>query len=48
MRAIRNVLDLAIRRLSPGDYYAGDAAAEITLLRDIANKRSPARLARTF
>jgi hypothetical protein len=38
MRAIREVLRLAIRRLSPGDFYAGDAAAEITLLRDIANK----------
>jgi hypothetical protein len=37
-RAIRDVLDLAIRRLSPGDLYAGDAAAEITVLRDIAGK----------
>jgi hypothetical protein len=40
MRAIRDVMDLAIRRLSPGDFYAGDAAAEITLLRDIAGKLS--------
>jgi hypothetical protein len=38
MRAIRGVLDLAIRRLSPCDFYAGDAAAEITVLRDIAGK----------
>jgi hypothetical protein len=38
MRAIRDVLDLAIRRLSPGDFYAGDSAAEITLLRDFAGK----------
>jgi hypothetical protein len=37
-RTIRSVLELAIRRLSPGDFYAGDAAAEITLLRDIAGK----------
>ena len=38
MRVIREVLRLAMRRLSPGDFYAGDATAEITLLRDIANK----------
>jgi hypothetical protein len=38
MRVIREVLRLAMRRLSPGDVYAGDAAAEITLLRDIASK----------
>ena len=38
MRVIREVLRLAMRRLSPGDFYAGDAAAEITLLRDIASK----------
>jgi hypothetical protein len=30
--------DLAIRRLSLGNFYAGDAAAEITVLRDIAGK----------
>jgi hypothetical protein len=38
IRTIRNVLDLAIRRLSPGDFYAGDAAAEITVLTDLARK----------
>jgi hypothetical protein len=39
MRAIREVLDLAIRRLSAGDFYVGDdAAAEITVLREIAVK----------
>ena len=38
MRAIRGVLELAIRRLSPGDFCTGDAAAEITVLRDIAGK----------
>jgi hypothetical protein len=38
MRVTREVLRLAMRRLSPGDFYAGDAAAEITLLRDIAGK----------
>jgi hypothetical protein len=36
MRASRSVLDLALRRLSPGDFQAGDAAAEIIVLRDIA------------
>jgi hypothetical protein len=36
--ATRDVLDLAIRRLSPGDFYAGNAAAEITVLRHIAGK----------
>ncbi len=29
--AIRKVLELAARRLSPGDHYVGDAAAEITV-----------------
>jgi len=38
MRVIREVLRLAMRRLSPGDFYAGPAADEITLLRDIAGK----------
>jgi hypothetical protein len=38
MRVIREVLRLAMRRLCPGDFYAGDAAAEITLLRDFAGK----------
>jgi hypothetical protein len=37
-RAIRDVLDVAIRRLSPGAFHAGDAAAEITVLRDVAGK----------
>jgi hypothetical protein len=37
MRAIREVLDPAIRRLSP-DLYVGDPAAEITVLREIAVK----------
>jgi hypothetical protein len=37
MRTIREVLRLAIRRLSPGDAYAGAAAAEITVLRDVAS-----------
>ena len=35
--AVREVLQLAIRRLSPGDHFVGDAAAEITLLLHIAN-----------
>ena len=38
MRASRGVLDLAVRRLSPEDFYPGDAAAEITVLRDVAGK----------
>jgi RNase P/RNase MRP subunit POP5 len=42
----RKVLDLAVRRLSLGDTYVGDAAAEITVLRDIANK-VPVAAART-
>jgi hypothetical protein len=29
---------LAIRRLSPGDYFVGDAAAEITVLRSVADQ----------
>ena len=37
-RSLRGVLELAIRRLSPGDYFVGDAAAEITVLRDLADK----------
>ena len=43
---MREVLELAARRLSPGDHYVGDAAAEITVLRDIANK-VPVAAART-
>jgi hypothetical protein len=37
MRASRGVLDLAVRRLSPGDFL-GDAAAEIRMLREVAAK----------
>lgn len=37
-RTMRNLLQLAIQRLSPGDHFVGDAAAEITVLRDMANK----------
>jgi hypothetical protein len=36
--AARDVLQLAVRRLSPGDHFVGDAAAEITVLRQIADK----------
>jgi hypothetical protein len=35
---IRHVLQLAMQRLSPGDRFVGDAAAEITVLRDLAGK----------
>jgi hypothetical protein len=35
MRASRGVLDLAVRRLSPGDF---SAAVEITVLRGVAGK----------
>ena len=35
---MRNVLQLAGAEAQPGDHFAGDAAAEITVLRDIANK----------
>jgi hypothetical protein len=37
-RALRKVLEIAMRRLSPGDHFVGDAAAEITVLRDLADK----------
>jgi hypothetical protein len=36
--ALRDVLELAVRRLSPGDNYVGDAAAEITVLLHAADK----------
>ena len=36
--AIRDVLELAIRRLSPGDHFVGDAAAEITVLSHAADQ----------
>ena len=35
---LRDVLQMAVRRLSPGDHYVGDAAAEITVLRQVAEK----------
>jgi limonene-1,2-epoxide hydrolase len=38
MRATCEVLQLAIRRLSPGDHFVGDAAAEITVLRHAADQ----------
>lgn len=38
MRATLEVLRLAIRRLSPGDHFVGDAAAEITVLRQAADQ----------
>lgn len=37
-RGLREILGLAIRRLSPGDNFVGDAAAEITVLRQVAEK----------
>lgn len=43
---LRKLLDLAVRRLSPGDNYVGNAAAEITVLREAA-ARSPIPAART-
>lgn len=36
--ALREVLQLAVRRLSPGDNHVGDAAAEITVLLHAADK----------
>jgi hypothetical protein len=36
--ALRAVLKLAARRLSPDHHYVGDAAAEITVLRQVAEK----------
>jgi hypothetical protein len=43
---LRELLELAARRLSPGDNYVGDAAAEITVLRQVAAK-VPVAAART-
>jgi hypothetical protein len=34
--SLRQVLQMAARRLSPGDHYVGEAAAEITVLRQAA------------
>ncbi len=36
--ALRDILQLAVRRLSPGEHFVGDAAAEITVLRQVAEK----------
>jgi limonene-1,2-epoxide hydrolase len=41
-RGLRDILDLAIRRLSPGDHFVADAAAEITVLRQAAERASTA------
>jgi hypothetical protein len=35
---LREVLEMAARRLSAGDHYVGDAAAEITVLCQVAEK----------
>jgi hypothetical protein len=45
-RVLRDILVLAIRRLAPGDHFVGDAAAEITVLRQAA-ERVPIADART-
>jgi hypothetical protein len=45
-RGLREVLGLAVRRLSPGDHFVGDAAAEITVLSHAA-ERVPIAAART-
>jgi hypothetical protein len=37
-RVLREVLELAIRRLLPGDCFVGDAAPEITVLRQAAER----------
>ena len=38
MSATCEVLRLAIRRLSPGDHFVGNAAVEITVLRNAADQ----------
>jgi hypothetical protein len=43
---LRETLQAVVRRLSPGDHSIGDAAAEITVLRQVAEK-VPAAGART-
>jgi hypothetical protein len=43
---LREVLELAARRLGPGDHCVGDAASEITVLRMVA-ERVPIADART-
>lgn len=35
---LRETLQMAVLRLSPGDQYVGDTAAEITVLRQVAEK----------
>jgi hypothetical protein len=47
MRATYDVLQLAVHRLSPGDHFVGDAAAEITVLRGGAAETAPVADART-
>jgi hypothetical protein len=37
-RGLRGILEQAIRRLSPGDHFVGDAAAEINVLGSLAQK----------
>jgi 3-deoxy-D-manno-octulosonate 8-phosphate phosphatase KdsC-like HAD superfamily phosphatase len=44
--ALREALELAAMRISPGDHYVGDTAAEITVLRQVAD-RVPIADART-
>jgi hypothetical protein len=43
---IREILTLVVQRLIPGDHFVGDTAAEITVLRQMAEK-SPMTDART-
>jgi hypothetical protein len=45
---VREVLELAARRLSPGDHYVEHAAAEITVLRQAAEKCRLLMRARRF
>ena len=43
---LRETVQMVVRRLSPGDHSIGDAAAEITVLRQVAEKM-PIAQART-
>ncbi len=36
--ALREMLQQVARRLNPGDHYVGEAAAEITVLRQVVDK----------
>jgi hypothetical protein len=45
-KTLHEMLELPARRLSPGDNCVGDAAAEITVLRQVAAK-APVAAART-